>query len=98
MGPPLGDGPPLGRPRTRWLLVKPWENTREKEASGTRRVALAQKDSLCGDETFPVSSGIWRVESKLQFTEAAGVPRASDGAGPGGGRSDAADIPRASAR
>ncbi len=96
MGPLLGDGPPLGRPRTRWLLVKPWENTREKEAPGTRRVALVQR--RYGDETCPVASDIWRVGSKLQVTEAAGVPRASDGAGPGGGRSDAAEFPRASAR
>ena len=39
--------------------------------------------------------GSWRVEPEHGFTEAAGVPRASDGAGPGGGRSDAAEFSRA---
>ena len=56
MEPPLGDEPPLGRPRTRWLLVKPWENTREKEASGTRRGAPTQRGR--GGETFSVSRGV----------------------------------------
>ena len=107
MGPPLGDGSPLGCSTTRRLPVERGENTRERQQHGHgvvrshqtlrhRSTELVVSETPGMDWDRDLTCGVWDADS--------GSPRRRVPPGPptgqalSGGRSGAAEIPRAFAR